>query len=239
MRIIVHTALWKRPQVSEIFFTQLHKVAAEAAEHSIDIKCLAVVSTPEDKALAEKHKAIVVEAPNSPLGSKLNAGLEALRRRKFDYVLSVGSDDIFNLQYVLNLLDHAKKGVGVVGSLDIWFWCKSTQRVIYWKGYTNHRMGESVGAGRLTSKEALKALDFKLWANHRNKSVDHEMTKKLKKAGIKTVVFSSLKQGGRLVDIKAELNLTAVWKFKGISCRKTNFFQKHFDLELYKALQAL
>ncbi len=87
MKILAYMAIWKRPEITEKCIKGLKDLGLEV---------FAVVSEDWAEDLCKKYKAGFVRAENNPLGKKLNTGLAALMGLKFDYLMTIGSDNFIN-----------------------------------------------------------------------------------------------------------------------------------------------
>lgn len=175
MKIVALTAFHQRPEISRIFWQNCKDIGLDV---------VAIVSDEQNKQMAKENALAVFEYKNNPLGEKLQRGVEYVRDNvDFDYLLFLGSDDLISH----NLLDIYKKYiekykyVGVQDYLDMDF---RTKKFRYFQGYTNWRRGESLGAGRLISKEYLELIDYKCFPMDRHKGMDGVMTNNLASNGI-------------------------------------------------------
>ena len=109
----VLTALWKRRQVSSLVLRHTAALAgAVAAERGGKAVLVAVGSEPtgsDEEAWEREMGWEDVYAPNSPLGTKWNAGMQSLRGRA-DAVMCIGSDDLVSRGVVEAAWDHVVSG---------------------------------------------------------------------------------------------------------------------------------
>ena len=201
IKILIYLALWKRPQITELCFKGLNRLRQHP---DFDIQVLAVASEQEMIPLCEKYNVHVVTHSNLPLGKKKNFGLQAARSFKFDYLMEIGSDTI-----ILNaLLDEYKKdfigvhhffGIGDAAFIDTE--TKICRRVCGASTY---------GGGRMISRAALEAMDFKIWPDDINKGLDNKSVFKLAREG--GFWYQQLRPGSipLVFDIKSAEN---IWPF--------------------------
>lgn len=90
MKVLCLTALYLRPEVAEICFMGLRRL-----RRRYDIQPLAVYSG-DFADLCRKYDVIGIDHENLPLGRKWNAGLEVALRYDWDYLMTVGSDDLIS-----------------------------------------------------------------------------------------------------------------------------------------------
>ena len=87
---LVFLAVWKRPEITEICFMGLNRL--KKAGFPVDF--LAVISEDSMKPLCKKYGVEYVEHENLPVGRKKNFGLTQAFKRKWDYLVEIGSDDV-------------------------------------------------------------------------------------------------------------------------------------------------
>lgn len=143
---------------------------------------------------------LFVRAPNRPFGAKLNAGMRAIRELDVDGVICVGSDDLVSETLLRNFGDAARTGY-TVGLLDTFVADLETKTAIHWKGYENHRKGETVGAGRCFTRIALSFMHWSPWDHNANKNMDYGMTQRLKWIGL-TFGTNTMAAAGAMLCLK-------------------------------------
>lgn len=102
MRIVFFLACWRRPEITELCFVGLQRLAKHDPVR-FDVRSFAVISEESMIPLCKKYGIDFLMHDNEPVGAKKNAGLnEVLNKYEFDYLIELGSDDlIFN-----GLLDY-------------------------------------------------------------------------------------------------------------------------------------
>ena len=199
MRLGILTCRWKRAEVFELFATGLRRL-----QNNFGIIPLVVG---EDKSHCNGF--YYTEYPNSPLGRKWNAGMQAMSRLKPDYVMIMGSDDFITDDTMKYILDHCGE-FDTIGMRDCYFYDAPTDRLGYWAGFTaKHRIGESMGLCRTISKRVLNQMNWQLWYGNANAGLDWLMTQKLNRIKYSRHVFSLKEQGLFAVDYKTKDNICA------------------------------
>ena len=93
MRIAFFLAVWKRPEITELCFMGLQRLM----KHYPNSFAFAVISEKSMIPLCQKYDIEYCEHENLPLGRKKNYGMNQILKKKFDYLIELGSDDlIFN-----------------------------------------------------------------------------------------------------------------------------------------------
>ena len=88
----------------------------------------------------------------------------------------------------------------MIGFSDIYF--QEDDQMYYWRGYENHRKGESAGAGRTYTKKFLEKINYNLFPLALNKGLD-SLSWNIVKRRTSNIHITSLKEHGLLlVDIK-------------------------------------
>lgn len=199
-KILIYLALWKRPQITELCFKGINRLRLHP---DFDIQVLAVASEQEMIPLCEKYGVHVVTHTNLPLGLKKNFGLQAAKSFDFEYILEIGSDTI-----VLNeLLDRYKQEF--IGFQD--FFGIGDCAFIDSESIACRRVSgaSTYGGGRMISRRALEAVDWKLWPDDINKGLDNKSIFRLASAGF---FYQQLRPVGipMVFDVKSETN---IWPF--------------------------
>lgn len=204
MKLTILVPVWRRYETLKIFNSCIERLKEE-----YDIEVVAVGSEPGDRVICESLGYYYVEAPNNPLGGKLNFGLKACRSIPSDAVLMLGSDDILSSNLMLYYIQQLNKGFDFIGFLDCYFMNLESGDMIYWKGYRGQRSGEPIGAWRCLSRNLLDKLNWEAWDNQHH-SVDYTMWNKLN--GVKKHI-ARCKDKFLLVDLKTSENVTKFRKF--------------------------
>lgn len=113
-----------------------------------------------------------VDYPNEPLGAKLNAGLNMLRKK--DAVLLVGSDDLLTSAYLTHVQDRIAAGYDVVRLQACYYLDLTRERPVLFKSPR-----ALPGAGVALSRRVLDAYGWKMWNDSLNSSLDGSMFRRL------------------------------------------------------------
>lgn len=198
--LLIYLAVWKRPSITELCFMGIQRMKAHP---DYNIQALAVISEESFIPMCEQYGINLVMYKNDPLGEKKNYGLQKAKDFDFDYLMEIGSDDL-----VLNelLTDYQK----YIGKYDVFG--------ITDAAYVNSESGEcrrlisrhsTYGAGRMISRKALEAMNWKLWSDGLTKGMDNNSVLALQRKGFKytkaePVAFPCV------IDVKSQDN---IWKF--------------------------
>lgn len=143
----------------------------------------------EEKKICESLDAVWTPARNKPLGLKWNRAFEKSRDFYPDAVVFVGSSDWLSDNWFEIMRPHVEKHsfVGVPGCdlIDI----AETIRGCHWsgyKGYRKDREDETIGIGRMLSRNLLQAMDWQPF----DQSLDNSLDKSMKDRAIK---FANIK----------------------------------------------
>lgn len=208
IHIGIVTCMWKRHEIFRVFAEGIKRL-----ESKFNITTMVVGSEgKKSRELVEKYGFKYIEHPNLPLGKKFNAGLLALQGTSVDYVMVMGSDDVISSSLVEKYLAHMTKGVDVIGILDMYVYYVKNKKLYYWGGYGKIRSGEPIGLARCISRNVLNKLNWKLWDDKLNKSLDFSMWQKIK--GYKRQTINLNISGTFAVDIKGAISMTAFKKLK-------------------------
>jgi len=206
MKVCIITAVWKRPEVFEIF--------AEAVK-SLDgdiVVCVAGSEGDKSKDMVEKHGFMYVETPNKPLGVKMNQAAILASQTGADYYLLMGSDDIMNQPLLDRYIKIASKGWHYIYLVDCYFYDTVSGKSLYWAGYLKNRyrarLRRALGCGRMLSKQKMERVRWQPWMNDRyhdllDTGFDEKMRLKERESMEVTL------QGDEcILDIKSSTNMT-------------------------------
>ena len=92
----------------------------------------------------------------------------------------LGSDDIVCSKLLDVYTPSMEKGIDLIGLIDCYFLDARDSTLKYWKGYTNHRIGESIGMARMMSKDLLERMNWNVWSKGLKKGLDSSMMRNLR-----------------------------------------------------------
>ena len=200
MNISIITATWGRERLFRVFLNSIKRYYQDFGIQTM----IAGSEGVKTRDMCLDAGAGYVEVPNSPLSGKFNAAIMAAHvNYKPDGFMILGSDDFVN-GAVIKLYQYAlKNGVDVAGFKDCYYYNAKMGEAVYWPGYTvAHRVGESIGMGRLLSLKAFRAVKGRPWSEA-NRGLDWLMNQRLK--GHKTLKRATYTMKGSncvMVDIK-------------------------------------
>ena len=213
MKIVVLTALWKRPEIASLMLSNLQQIRQEL-EGTVDLEVLAVGSEGAESArLAGEHGALYVEHQNQPLGAKWNVGLIAVQPLNPDAVLVFGSDNFPDTRLIYQWAEFLWEGYDYLGFLDAYIMHVPSWRMIRWFGYHNHRRGESIGSGRCYSRRLLDRAGWSLWNGSLQKGLDWSVTQKLSRITKKQKIVTLAEAGGAHLGLKTAVNVCSFASF--------------------------
>jgi hypothetical protein len=137
-----------------------------------------------ERAVCEYAGAVWVPHRNKPLGAKWNAGFLAAKQFNPDAVLYSGSSDWISnhwtsiMQPYLNT--HGMVGVPGCHFIDI----AAKLRAVYWPGYVGERSNETIGIGRILSRDLLNKIGWMPFHDDKDSSLDRSMKVKAEKVGV-------------------------------------------------------
>lgn len=184
-KILILTCLWGREETSNFFLNYFSSMRNSLKYVELDI--LAVGSEGEKtKNLVEAYNFKYVEYKNKPLSEKWQYGIECAREIEFDGLVILGSDDIINVRTMDNYAKLLQQGVLFYGFYDAYVYNILNRSMMYYGGYgasiskMPRRLGETVGLGRMLSRDLLEFIDFDIWKGVKvNSSLDGYMKKRI------------------------------------------------------------
>lgn len=204
MNITICTGVWKRPEVFKLFAKGVKNLP-----YNIRV----IVSGSEgvtSRRLVTSEGFEYIEKRNKPLSNKMNAATQAAKGS--DYVICMGSDDIITPEVFALYMRYMKRGYEFIGLEDLYFYDLRSSKALYWAGYSDHRKGLTVGAGRCISANVMESWNWKPWDDGLNKYLDSSMTAKMNVGKSKSI---NLKKNGLIaVDLKSKINITPFSKWE-------------------------
>lgn len=198
-KLIVFLAVWKRPEITEICFMGLNRLAKKG------VKSFAVISEESMIPLCEKYGIEFCFYKNDPLGEKKNFGLTQLMKKDFDYMIEIGSDDLLKDE-ILELYPFDR---------DVM--CLKDFAVINSETGECRRLRDrdaKFGLGRAVSKKALESVKcadgmYRLWGDKYQHGLDNNSMMRLASKGYLEKRYAS--DYPLAIDIKSAVNL---WPFR-------------------------
>jgi hypothetical protein len=228
IKVVIVTAVWKRPEIFELFAKSCRVLIEQISESDIEI----VVAGSEglrSRKMVEQYGFHYVEVPNDPLATKHNAAMLKARTLKPDYVLCVGSDDLIPPDLFREYLVHMKAGIDFIGVTDFYFYDTASGKSAYWGGYRDpRRIGHTAGAGRVISARLLSLWDWKPWEIRDSKVLDNSMQNKLRTTPHSALTFSLKEKGLFALDVKSSTNMTPFQLWDNTVYILDSKLKKHF-----------
>lgn len=149
-----------------------------------------------EKIIALKEGAIFIQHPNKPLGRKWNAGYSFIKRFNPETALFVGSSDWISDDWLETAYNAIKQdeNIGYVGKkgFDMVDFRNKQVRYCKWFGYVDKiRAEETIGIGRLLSKNLLEKINYCPFPENKNYSMDYGMYLLCKKNGFKVKIIEN------------------------------------------------
>lgn len=153
---------WGRPKVSEIVIQNLN---------DIGLRFIPVCTYTDEENIellkGRCEKLVVVQ--NNITGQKWNKGLSVAKDLNWDKFIILGSDDLVSYKYFAYLKHRKEKYIGMLDAVAMNL---NTKKYRYWRGYTNHRHGESIGVGRIIDRSIIENLNYELFPNILKSRID-------------------------------------------------------------------
>ena len=200
--ISIVSAIWQRPELTEIFLDSL-------VRYRKDYGITAVVAGSEHNGKPCSSRGIgYVEVPNEPLSGKfIKASQKAAALYNPDAFLIMGSDDFIDDALIQRYIRTLENGVDIAGITDCYFYNTISKEAMYWCGYTNFRQGETIGMARMLSKKVFRGVHGKFWPSGIETGLDYNMMQKIKR--VKNIIQQSFHIEGMIaVDIKGQGNIS-------------------------------
>lgn len=200
-KVLFFTCLWKRPEVTEICFIGLRRIMSR-----MNADALAVISEESMKHLCDKYGIKWVFHKNQPLGLKKNFGLSNALKMDWDFIIELGSDDLFTdgaVEFYNNNFHRAYFGFNTVAYINLLdLQCR--------KFSTNSVFGLGRAIRRdVVEKNAITARGVELWRSDLSRAMDKSSNYKIEVFG-KTMYESIAVDEPLGIDMKSRVN---IWAF--------------------------
>jgi len=110
MKVLIHTLVWKRPEVTELAFKGFDRIQKRLDEAGIESEVLITSSEPDHTARGILRNYHVLEEPNFPVATKYNNAMLHTLDYEWDYLLEMGSNNLLSDQYLEAWIEAAKEG---------------------------------------------------------------------------------------------------------------------------------
>jgi len=203
-KIIVMTAIYKRPQILKLFL-KAYKRFEDAAPSYVNVKLVCIVSE-EDKYynqiinLLGERNIDIIKYYNDNIGEKHTAGVNYIKGKyKFDYLMNIGSDDLINPDIWKLYDDYLRYDVKYFGLNR--FFIKEGDEIMSFK--TKNDL--IVGGCRMIHFDIIK----RLWDMYgkQNGGLDTESDKRIKQLGYIPVIINTKKC--YCLDLKSPTNINS------------------------------
>ena len=223
MKLAICTTVWRRPEVTAIWYAQLDRLRTLR-----DIELEVVICGSEhgtSEAPAQRARCHYIECANAPLPMKHNLGVLRAKRLNPDYVLSLDSDDLIGSSLFHEYVRLAESGVDYAGLKDVYVLEGRSGELAYWPGYVGKREGEPCGTGRLYSKALLDMLRWRPWSDKQTgprsrTGLDWGVTAKVRASGVGLHLIELAANGWLCVDVKTEDNIYPYETLAAVECQR-------------------
>jgi hypothetical protein len=180
--------------------------------HAPLFDALVVVVSPDDPDpvdLRPELSALRVEAPNTPLGAKHNAGLTRALDAGASHVVVLGSDDYLSARYVATLRELAASGCEHAALLDGYRLDRRTGRASHEVGPRSDASERVYGSGRMVAARWMRACGG--WTPERDRHLDSDLADRLEAAGAPRVRGLRMADAGAACFTTGDVNMWPRW----------------------------
>ena len=206
MRVCIISAVWKRPEVFEIFAESIKSLKGDI------VVCIAGSEGDKSRKMVESHGFEYVETPNEPLGVKMNQAAILASKTDADYYLMMGSDDILNQALYDQYLKAASKGFDYIYVTEGYFYDTVSKKALYWSGYKKDRavgIRRALGCGRLISRKRMERVRWMPWMNDKyHDLLDTGFDEKMRLTSDISLEIKLKGTNMAILDIKSSTNMT-------------------------------
>lgn len=115
MKVLIHTLVWKRPEVTKLAYRGFDRIQRILKDHGISSEVLITSSEQEHNKIAKDKGYHVFETENFPIATKYNNAMIHTLDHKWDYLMEMGSNNLLSDRYVEEWIKAAKFGEEIFG----------------------------------------------------------------------------------------------------------------------------
>lgn len=215
MLVAIVTAVWKRPEVFDMFAAGIRDLQLKFHGRLEIICCVAGSEKQISRNMVLAHQGFYyVEYSNHPLHQKMNQATLLARKFDPDYCLMVGSDDLIGLNLMERYFTLMGQGIDYAYLTDCYFYDITTKRGLYWGGYTRpFNRGKGAGIGRLISKKVLNLINWICWPPGFDRILDTGFDKQIDRLRCSKIEINLKREKLFALDIKSSTNMTPFEKW--------------------------
>lgn len=225
--VYIVVPIWGRKHLANHLLTYYHSFNSSSIQFRV-----VVVGSEKHVSRSVARGLMYVETENLPLDRKYDVGFQACRQFEPDAVALVGSDDFITMDYFEWAMKQIESGCGMTGFYDFYIADWIGRRILYWGGYKGERQGQSIGAGRVFSRKALEAMEWKPFitdGSYFNMSKDDERAEsKVIQSGFEVNCINMANIGCRYWAVKTGNEVNHVSAFKDTIDLTSNYMKKLF-----------
>lgn len=198
LRLALLMPVWRRRELTKAVLSHYARLRGLLAADGLLLDLLVVGSEgAASEALALGAGARYVEAPNSPLSFKFQAGITALRGLGHDAVVIVGSDDLMNAHAFDEIGRALDAGHEIIDFRELYIFDLASGRLVHFDRIY-------IGAGRVLARVLLDRLNWQCWRTAVDKGVDMTLDRDLGLAEQIYPIRNFARRGVAIVDVKSE-----------------------------------
>ena len=198
------TCNYKRPEILQIYCEGVDRLRSQT-----NVKIISIIIGDEND-ITPQYDCIHKVYSNDFLTTRFNVGCGIAKEYNPDYVMIMGSDDIFSIEILNHMTEH--DGVDFMAIRDIYLFNldKDTKsELVYLK--TN-----MIGCCRMLSNTLLNSVGWVVCARERRWGIDQIILQRINPYIKSEYIFTARDIGGICVDIKNESSMNKFSKWKGL-----------------------
>ena len=203
MKIYAIIPVWRRPEVTAITAKYL-----PVWVHPV------YVLSEEDPEFEQNLKAIDAHEyclfKNAPVSEKHNAGINYIRDREWDYMMTINSDGIINPSLIDIYNPFISCGADLFGINDLFVYDSVSKKSYYIDGYSDEIC---MGSGRMISREVVEKMDGYVYPSNENSGLDTLSRNRVIENGFTETVIKT-DGSGYVLDIKSLCNINTFFMIK-------------------------
>ena len=200
-KLCIVTCNHKREQILKLYCEGIKRIQSQT-----DIEIISII-VGDVNSITKDYPCIHIPYKNNPLTEKFNIACLEAQKHNPDYVVVMGSDDIFNIE----LLDYvnSRPDCDFINPRDVHLYSVSPPHV----NQIIYICSSTIGCARFIRNDLMDKLEWRPWRIHKDKGIDQMLWRELTPRWVSPHLFIGAQVGAKVIDIKSTTNITGFDKW--------------------------
>jgi len=203
-KLCIVTCNFGREDVLRLYCEGIKRIQSQS-----DVEIISII-VGEPNSVTNDYNCIHVPYKNDPLTEKFNEGCLIAKEYNPDYVMVMGSDNIFNIELLNQAKIHTE--ANFIAVRDVYFYALDGEH----KSEMIYILSSVVGCARFVRADLMDKVSWTPWKRHRNKGIDQLMWQSLYPFFDKQYIFVAKDYHAVVIDYKTAENINTFDKWKAM-----------------------